>query len=195
MPKLVTTQSAAASRTSETVITGVPSRHRVPAHLARRFHQICVGITAEVTASAGLTPVEFSVLTALHDAPGIDQGTLADRLGLDPVTAHKLAGRLGEFGLLNRRVNPADRRARVLSLTPHGQKVHDDLRPRARIQGERILAPLAPEERTRFLDMLTQLVEAHEAYARPGNGRRRPPAAAALHASQEQPARTKRRRR
>jgi hypothetical protein len=53
--------------------------------------------------------------------------------------------------------------------------VHDDLRPKGRTQQDRILAPLTPEERPLFLDMLTRLVEAHEAYARPGNGRRRLP--------------------
>lgn len=150
----------------------VPPRHRVAPHLARRFHQVCVGITAEVTEPAGLTPVEFSVLTALNDMPDMDQATLALRLGVDAVTAHNLVHRLEMLGLLDRRVNGADRRARVLRLNPRGQAVHDELRPKGRAQQERILAPLAPEERALFLDMLMRLVEAHEAYARPGNGRR-----------------------
>lgn len=173
-----------ADRLSDAVPAWVPPRHRVPAHLARRFHQICVGITAEVTTPAGLTPVEFSVLAALHDAPEIDQGTLAERLGVDPVTAHKLIGRLSELGLVDRRVNPNDRRARVLRLSARGRKVHDELRPRARTQGQRILAPLAPEERGRFIDMLTRLVAAHEVYARPGSGRRRPASGTTLEISQ-----------
>lgn len=161
----------------------VPPRHRVASHLARRFHQVCVGITAEVTEPAGLSPVEFSVLTALNDAPDIDQATLALRLGVDAVTAHNLVHRLEALGHLDRRVNPEDRRARVLRLTTHGQAVHDDLRPKGRAQQERILAPLAPEERPLLLDMLTRLVEAHEAYARPGNGRRRLARPAAPHAA------------
>jgi hypothetical protein len=61
----------------------------------------------------------------------------------------------------------------ALRVTARGQAVHDDLRPKGRAQQERILVPFAPEERPLFLDMLTRLVEAHEAYARPGNGRRR----------------------
>ena len=100
------------------------------------------------------------------------------------MTAHKLLGRLGELGLVDRRVNPTNRRARVLRLSARGQQVHDDLRPSARAQGERILAPLAQEERAPFLDMLTRLVTAHEAYARPGNGRRRPPSAVTLETAQ-----------
>jgi len=151
----------------------VPPRHRVAPHLARRFHQVCVGFTSEITEPAGLTPVEFSVLTALNDAPDIDQATLALRLGVDAVTAHNLVHRLEALGHLDRRVNPEDRRARVLRLSARGQAVHDELRPKGRAQQERILAPLTPEERPLFLDMLTRLVEAHEAYARPGQGRRR----------------------
>lgn len=151
----------------------VPPRHRVAPHLARRFHQVCVGFTSEVTEPAGLTPVEFSVLTVLNDAPDIDQATLALRLGVDAVSAHNLANRLEALGHVDRRVNPGDRRARVLRLSAQGQAVHDDLRPKGRAQQERLLAPLTPEERPLLLDMLTRLVEAHEAYARPGHGRRR----------------------
>jgi hypothetical protein len=63
----------------------VPQRHRVPAHLARRFHQVCLGITADVTERADLTPVEFAVIAALAEVPDTDQGSLATRLGIDAV--------------------------------------------------------------------------------------------------------------
>jgi len=153
----------------------VPERHRVPAHLARRFHQVCLGITAEVTERAGLTPVEYAMITALEDAPAIDQGSLAARLGIDAVSAHHLVHHLAAAGYVERQVNPQDRRARLLHLTARGQALRDRLRADARDSQRRILAPLAPRERTRFIEMMTRLVEAHEAYARPGNGRRRPP--------------------
>ena len=155
----------------------VPPSHRVPAHLARRFHQVCLGITAEVTERAGLTPVEFAMITALEDAPDIDQGSLAARLGIDAVSAHHLIHRLDAAGYIERQVNPKDRRARTLRLTARGQALRDRLRADGRASQERILAPLAQRERTLFLEMLTRLVEAHEAYARPGNGRRRAPRA------------------
>lgn len=151
----------------------VPTSHRVPAHLARRFHQVCLGITAEVTGRAGLTPIEFSVLTALEDTPDIDQGSLAARLGVDTASAHHLAHRLELAGYVERRIDGKDRRARALRLTPRGQALREELRQDARASQQRILAPLAREDRRLFVDMLTRLVEAHEAYARPGNGRRR----------------------
>jgi DNA-binding MarR family transcriptional regulator len=141
--------------------------------LARRFHQVCLGITAEVTGRVDLTPIEYSVLTALDDTPDIDQGSLAARLGVDTATAHHLTHRLAAVGYIERRIDANDRRARALRLTPRGQALREELRPDARASQERILAPLARKDRRLFLDMLTRLVEAHEAYARPGNGRRR----------------------
>lgn len=157
----------------------VPHAHRVPAHLARRFQQICLGLASEVTQQAGLTPIEFAILAGLDDAPDLDQRSLASYLGIDPVTVHHILQRLEAAGLVDRRVDPADRRARVLRLTDQGQGLRQTLRPATLAVQDRILAPLAPAERIAFIDMLTRLVQAHEAHARPGNGRRRRPDASA----------------
>ena len=165
-PPPSSTLAVAASR-------GVPPNHRVPAHLARRFQQVCLGIAAEATAPAGLTPIEYAVLGALDDSPDVDQGTLAAMLGINAVSTHHMAHRLEAVGLVEQRPDPGDRRSRLLRLTPRGHALRQELRPAGRAAQERILAPLAPDERPLFVDMLTRLVEAHEAYARPGNGRRR----------------------
>ncbi len=151
--------------------------HRVPAHLARRFHQICLGLTAEVTERAGLTPVEYAVLASLESVPDIEQAALARRLGIDPVSAHHIVNRLTAAGYVERRVSALDRRARALRLTQRGQALRDRLRKDALAAQERILFPLPAGDRIKFLDLLTRLVEVHETYARPGNGRRRPPRA------------------
>jgi DNA-binding MarR family transcriptional regulator len=157
----------------------VPQEHRVPAHLARRFHQICLGLTAEVTERAGLTPVEYAVLVCLEGAPDIEQAALARRLGIDAVSAHHTVNRLTAAGYVERRVSALDRRARALRLTARGQAVRDGLRKAALAAQDRILSPLAARDRSKFLDLLTRVVEVHETYARPGNGRRRPPRAVA----------------
>lgn len=156
----------------------VPERNRVPAHLARRFHQICLGLTAEMTEPAGLRPIEYAVLAAISDVPDIEQAQLAQRLGIDTVSTHHLLNRLVAAGHIERSVSPIDRRARALRLTAPGQALHDQLRNDMRASQQRILSPLPAGQRQAFLEMLTRLVEAHESYARPGNGRRRPPPAA-----------------
>jgi MarR family transcriptional regulator, temperature-dependent positive regulator of motility len=153
--------------------------HHVPAHLARRFHQICLGLTAEVTEQAGLTPVEYAVLASLETVPDIEQAALARRLGIDPVSAHHMVNRLTAAGYVERRVSAVDRRARALRLTQRGQALRDRLRKGAVAAQDRILSPLPASDRAKFLEMLTKLVEDHETYARPGNGRRRAPRAVA----------------
>ena len=148
--------------------------HRVPAHLARRFHQICLGALSEVTVPAGLTPGEYGILAAVIDLPGNDQRRLAERLGIDPASAGQMIDRLETTGLLERRVHPDDRRARLLSATRSGERLRQQLKPAALAAQERLLAPLIVRERRLFLDFLTRVVEGNESYARPGNGRRPP---------------------
>jgi DNA-binding MarR family transcriptional regulator len=155
-------------------ITDIPARHRVPSHLARRFHQICLGASAEVLEPAGITPGEFGLLAAVQDMPNLEQRSLARALGIDAVSAGHMIDRLEGIGLLQRRVDPGDRRARLLSATPKGVALRERFRPAALDAQERIMAALTPEERQTFLHLLTRIVETNQIYARPGNGRRRP---------------------
>lgn len=152
----------------------VPAGHRVPAHLARRFHQICVGVTAEVIEPAGLTPGEYGMLAAVDDGLGLDQRRLATTLGIDVVSAGLMIDRLETAGCVERRMDPRDRRVRLLFATSEGRALRAKIRPIALQAQERILSVLSREERTILLDLLTRVVKANQAYARPGNGRRKP---------------------
>jgi DNA-binding MarR family transcriptional regulator len=151
---------------------GAPIR-RVPIALARRFIQICLAVAAETLQEADLTPLQFAVLANLGDESNVDQNSLAARLGVDRNTASVLVEQLVKRGLIDRRVNGADRRARLLRLTPLGNELHERLRPAMRAGQRRILAPLVPDERERFLDQLIQIIKANESYARPGAARRK----------------------
>ncbi len=118
------------------------------------------------------------MLAAVIDWPGLDQRRLAERLGIDPASVGQMIDRLEAAGLLERRVHPDDRRARLVSATRSGERVRQQLRPAALAAQERLLAPLTVQERRLFLDLLTRVVEGNESYARPGNGRRPPQRAA-----------------
>jgi DNA-binding MarR family transcriptional regulator len=151
---------------------GAPIR-RVPIALARRFIQICLAVAAETLEGENLTPLQFAVLANLNDEADVDQNSLAARLGVDRNTASVLVEQLVRRGLIDRRVNGADRRARLLRLTPMGNELHERLRPAMRTSQRGILATLAPAERERFLDQLVQIIKANESYARPGAARRK----------------------
>jgi DNA-binding MarR family transcriptional regulator len=152
----------------------VPSIHRVPAHLARRFNQICIGIGDEVTRPFDLSPIEFAVIAAIVDEPTLDQRRLAARLAIDTVSTSKLLDRLEKLRLVRRRVSSDDRRSRVLSLTPRGAAVRAKIGTGFKAAHAKIMAPLSAHEQKQFLELLVRLVEGNEAYARPGNGRRKP---------------------
>ena len=86
--------AARAERGSAVKKPAVPQAHRVPAHLARRFQQFCLGGTAAILEQEGLTPIEYGVLAAVDDHPGQDQRGIAARLGIDAASTSQIADRL-----------------------------------------------------------------------------------------------------
>jgi MarR family transcriptional regulator, temperature-dependent positive regulator of motility len=148
--------------------------HRVPAHLARRFHQICLGVTAEILVREDLTPLDWGVMAAVLEQPGSGQRYLARSMGVDAVNFGQMIDALEKKGLVKRKIDPEDRRARQLYVTPRGIELRRRLRPSLLSAQERLLAPLAKAERALLLNLLVRVIEANDAYARPGNGRRKP---------------------
>jgi DNA-binding MarR family transcriptional regulator len=148
--------------------------HRVAAHLARRFNQICVGVTVELLAGEELTPMVYGLMSVIDAEPGRGQGHLARRFGVDAVSIGQMIDFLEQRRLAERKLDPEDRRAHRVFLTQRGVALHRKLRPAMLAAQDRILAPLTKGERAALLDMLTRAIEANETYARPGNGRRKP---------------------
>ena len=149
---------------------------RFPIGLARRFYQIATAVTAEVHEheKTGLRHLEFGVMVRVHDTPGLDQNSLAEWLALDRTTINTLVFRLEHQGLIERAVNGADRRARVLRLTRAGMALHTRMRAKTEAAQQRILSVLAPSERRAFIDMLARVIDANQACVGPGAGRRLP---------------------
>ncbi len=124
----------------------IPERHQVPAHLARRFHQICVGRSAEVIEPEGMTPSEYGLLAAVDDTPGFDQRRLAATLGIDVVSAGQMIDRLEMAGWIERRMDARDRRVRLLATTTEGSSLRARLRPMALLAQQKVMSVLSPEE-------------------------------------------------
>lgn len=171
---------------------GVPVR-RTPLSLARRFFQICMTVTAEGLVSEDLSPMQFGVLAYLSSVtgtPDIDQNGLAARLGIDRASTSQLVEHLAARGLVDRRVNGSDRRARLLRLTPRGERLRARLHPAQIANQMRVLAPLSPRERELLLDLLVRVVESNHLLARPGAGRRQPGSRVAASGKDNKPSRT-----
>ena len=138
----------------------------LPGHLIRRLQQIAVGLFLEETAVHELTPVQFAALSAVDAAPGIDQRSLARRIGFDTSTIGGVIDRLERRGLMQRQTSPTDRRVRLLCVTESGEKLLGDVQPLMLRAQERILGPLTPSDREHFMRMLQQLVDGNAGAAR-----------------------------
>src|SRR5690606_25275770 len=70
-----------------------------------------------------IRPVQFTILGLLHDNPGLRQAALGKVLHIERANVVTLLAELEERGLVTRRTAAADRRSRVLHLTPAGRKL------------------------------------------------------------------------
>ncbi|HEX7877024.1 MAG TPA: MarR family transcriptional regulator [Sphingobium sp.] len=72
----------------------------------------------DVAAKAlGITGPQFRVLFMVQASPGVTQGRLADAMDVEPITTCRMVDRMEAAGLIERRRDPADRRAWLLHLT------------------------------------------------------------------------------
>ena len=131
-------------------------------HLIRRLHQISTSVFTQRMKEAGidLTPVQFGALSALQSNPDVDQATLAGLIAHDRVTIGAVLDRLQNKGLIERKVSPRDRRARVLSLTPAGQTLLQTTTPIVWSLQEDILGGLDSQEKDTLLSLMRKVAEA-----------------------------------
>lgn len=143
--------------------TPVVSLYAEPGHLIRRAHQLAVS-TFHDTHGREVTPVQYAILRALQDHPGIDQVTLADKVALDTSTTADIATRLEAKGWIVREL--LARRQRALRLTAAGEATLQQMLPRVAPMYHRLLDGLSPDEQRQFLALLRKFVHLNDAAAR-----------------------------
>lgn len=75
----------------------------------------------------GTTRAQWGVMSRLRRQEGLNQAALAEQMDLKPISLARLLDRLQGQKLIERREDPADRRAYRLYLTPEGRALVDDL--------------------------------------------------------------------
>lgn len=101
-----------------------------------------------------MEPREFAMLRAIAPAEGLSQQALAERLQTPPSRMVAFVDELEQRGLLERRANPDDRRARALYLTDEGRTLLESAFKLASQFEHRLCAPLEGSEREQLLDLL-----------------------------------------
>jgi len=115
------------------------------------------GRAVEEVERAGFELYDYTVLAILSEGILATQGTLADALNVDPSRLVALLDSLEERGLLERQRDPDDRRRHVVRITAAGKREHQRLRGVIRRLEDEFFAPLDPDARQTFHDLLVRL--------------------------------------
>lgn len=108
-------------------------------------------------ARTGMCFSDFAILEILLHKGPLPVNVLAARIGLTSGSGTTAVDRLQRRGLVARRTDGADRRARVVHLTPEGKTLIEGAFRRHSKAMEESASILSSEERTRLLSLLRKL--------------------------------------
>ena len=107
--------------------------------------------------SLGLTRAQWQTLFHLARNEGCNQAALADVLDVEPITLARVLDRLESSGLIERRTDPTDRRARLLFLGPDAAPLLEQLRTLGAQTREVALAGISDTDRVRLTELIGQI--------------------------------------
>jgi DNA-binding MarR family transcriptional regulator len=102
----------------------------------------------------GATRAQWRTLTMLSRNEGLNQGALAELLEVEPITLCRMIDRPEESGMVERRRDPADRRAWRLFLTEKSKPMLAELRATADEMFEQVLVGMNEAARNALNDSL-----------------------------------------
>lgn len=118
--------------------------------LRRRFQQ--------ENRDLGMTVAQLKIVARLAHNEGIGQAALAGLLDLEPMTLSRHVDRMEAAGLVERRPDPGDRRARQLFTTARSRALLEPMRARAAAVYEQVLAGMGAAERQALHDGLATII-------------------------------------
>jgi DNA-binding MarR family transcriptional regulator len=122
-----------------------------------------------VLARHGISMWGYVVLNALDGNPASTQAALARAIGADKTRIIAILDELQQAGLISREPDPADRRARLLSITTLGRRARLAVRAEIQANENRVLARLQAADRQAFLRVAATLSALPpEEFTRPG---------------------------
>jgi DNA-binding MarR family transcriptional regulator len=127
------------------------------AAMVGRLGRRLIAMEEPILAAHEVSMWAYVVLTALGREPTRTQAALAASIGADKTRLIPVLDDLQRRDLISREADPADRRVRLLSLTPAGRRLHAAVRADIRAAEEALLADLAEADRAGFLAALAAL--------------------------------------
>lgn len=104
-----------------------------------------------------ITPTQFSALIKIHENKGCSQNHLGRLAGMDVATVKGVVDRLQAKGLIVSSADPGDRRRHLMSLSPDGEKIIDDMKSAGKRITAETLKPLTEQEQKSLVKALKKL--------------------------------------
>jgi MarR family transcriptional regulator for hemolysin len=136
-----------------------PSVNREFAFLLNDVARLLRTYADHKAAQFGMTRAQWAVLVRLDRCQGLNQSELAELLDLQPITLTRLLDKLCDSGLIERRPDPADRRAKRLFLTAAARPVLEQL---GALGEETMASTLKGVERESVEQMVSKLAVAKD---------------------------------
>ncbi len=105
-----------------------------------------------------MTSAQLQIVAQLSRHEGIGQAGLAGLLDIEPMTLSRHVDRMEAAGLVERRQDPNDRRARQLFTTGKSRELLAPMRAVAAEVYDQAQAGLSPQQRAAFVDALETII-------------------------------------
>ena len=123
--------------------------HDVSRLLSKRFEQLAGHL--------GLTRSQWRAVVYLSRSEGMNQACLADMLEIEPITLARMIDKLEQRGLIERRVDPGDRRAWRLFLRDAARPLLEAIAPLGDATRAEALEGVDAEEFNRLMETLIRM--------------------------------------
>jgi DNA-binding MarR family transcriptional regulator len=130
---------------------------RLTGYHLRRASSVFAADFARAMEGTGLRQVLLGILAVVSANPGINQGSVGRLLGIKRANMVSLINELIDAGLVDREVDPTDRRAFTLKLSRRGTALLKDALTRIEEHERQLLSAFTEEESRTLLDLLGRI--------------------------------------
>jgi DNA-binding MarR family transcriptional regulator len=132
----------------------------MPGHLIRRLSQQSNQVFQDEMKRIGadVTSVQFASMQAIELHGEMEQSQIAQSIHYDKATIGGVIDRLEKRGWVERKSNPKDRRAKLVTLTKEGRKALEEITPVVKALQDQVVANLSDDERALFIKLAQKVV-------------------------------------
>ncbi len=110
----------------------------------------------------GVTMAQCSAIMEIGSSGGLSVVDLASRMSLDKSTLSRTVENLSQLGLVNRDIDPLDRRFVSLTLTEQGSRVYTDINIAFDSYLSKVLESIQLDKKQQVIECLRLLIDAFE---------------------------------